>query len=257
MTLIVAMKCVNGVVVCADTQETYGGYRVSVNKIAPVDAGKYQVVIGGAGLGGLIDAFADDFVDAVNDWPKGLDEKAIKIRIRNLLREFHKQEVSLHPAQDKILDFIICVKAKQSSDTFLWQTDGPGVLSVQTYALIGWEIPLYKHELGRLYQPDLRIEKGVAIGIFLFSLAKATSNYIGGDTQVIIVDKNGMALREQKEVRQREEHVKEFNDVVAEILLACIDKGIDLKAFDGLIEVFGHRALELRDQYIPSISRAR
>lgn len=256
MTLIVAMKCVNGVVICADTQESYGGYKVSVNKIAPVDAGKYQVVIGGAGLGGLIDAFADDFVDKVNDWPKGLDEKAIKTRIRNSLRDFHKEEVSLHPAQDKILDFIICVKGKQSSDIFLWKTDGPGVLSVQNCALIGWEIPLYKYELGRLYQPNLRIEKGVAIGIFLFSLAKATCNYIGGDTQVIVVDKNGIVLREQKEVRRREEHVKEFNKAVSEILLACIDNGVDVKAFDELIEVFGHTALELRDQYVPSIVEA-
>lgn len=259
MTLIAALKCLNGVVVCADTQETCGDYRVSVNKIAPIEAGKYQVIIGGAGeLGGLIDTFTDDFVRAVNGWQRGLDEQAIRTKIRQLLLNFHKEEVSLYPPpSDKRLEFIICVKDKQSPNAFLWQTDGSGVQSIQNWALMGWDAPLYKYELGRLYRPDLRTEKGVAVGIFLFSLAKATSNYIGGDTQIIIVDRNGMELRGQNEVRQREEHVKEFNNAVAQIVLACIDKGIDIKTFDELVEEFGHRALELRDQYIPSIRKAR
>jgi hypothetical protein len=197
-------------------------------------------------------------VRAVKGWRAGLDQQAIRTKIRKLLLDFHEAEIRLYPPPaDKRLEFIICVKEKQSSNIFLWQTDGPGVQSIQEWALMGWDAPLYKYELGRLYRPDLRIDKAVAIGIFLFSLAKATNNYIGGDTQIIIVDKNVMELRDRDEVRQREEHVKAFNDVVAQIVLGCIDKEINLDDFKTLMQAFEQRALEFRDQYIPSIGKYR
>jgi hypothetical protein len=66
VTLIAAFRCDHGIVICADTQETVGQFRVSVDKIAPRIAGEYELVIGGAGnCGGLIDDFTENFTRAV------------------------------------------------------------------------------------------------------------------------------------------------------------------------------------------------
>src|SRR5436190_20142246 len=80
VTLIAAFRCntygAPGVVICADSQETVGEYRVSVDKIAPRVLGDYQMVIGGAGnAAGLIDDFIENFSRIVESWPAGLSEQ--------------------------------------------------------------------------------------------------------------------------------------------------------------------------------------
>ena len=116
MTLIAAFRCDTGVVICADTQETVGAYRAAVDKIGPTQSGNYDLVIGGAGQpGGLIDSFTEDFTRAVGGWPAHLDEQAIRVKIRRLLLDFYREEVSLDPSppNEKRLEFIICVKKQK------------------------------------------------------------------------------------------------------------------------------------------------
>jgi 20S proteasome alpha/beta subunit len=48
MTLIVGFKCGPSVVLCADSQETRGSFKVEVDKL-PIHSGGMDVVCGGAG----------------------------------------------------------------------------------------------------------------------------------------------------------------------------------------------------------------
>src|SRR5713101_2676389 len=61
MTLIAGLRCEDGAVICADTQETVEidgcSYRASVQKIKPREVGNFDLSIGGSGVGDLIDAF--------------------------------------------------------------------------------------------------------------------------------------------------------------------------------------------------------
>ena len=66
MTLIAAFRCHEGVVICADSQETIGDWRAPVKKIIHKDVGEYQVAVGGAGDdGALIDVFVQRFIEEV------------------------------------------------------------------------------------------------------------------------------------------------------------------------------------------------
>src|SRR5215212_4463226 len=115
VTLIAAFRCPNGVVICADTQETVGQFRVSVDKIAPSVVGEYELVIGGAGnSAGLIDDFTENFARSVARWPAGLSEQDIRLKLRKALLDYHRDEVQHFPAppDEKRLEFIICIKGK-------------------------------------------------------------------------------------------------------------------------------------------------
>jgi hypothetical protein len=62
MTYIAAFRSPDGIVLSADSQETIGTYKMSVDKIALVDFGNHQLAIGGAGqsmFNGLLLAGAD------------------------------------------------------------------------------------------------------------------------------------------------------------------------------------------------------
>ena len=64
MTLIVGIKCDDGYVVCADSQETVPladgtEARVTCQKLVPIPVGKLAVSIAGSGDANLIDAFVE------------------------------------------------------------------------------------------------------------------------------------------------------------------------------------------------------
>jgi len=94
MTLVAAFRCDEGVVVCADSQETvaldiHSQYRVRVTKIKPQDAGEYEIVIGGEGNSGpLVDRFALELLDDVRRWPGELGNDEIEIRVGESLQRF-------------------------------------------------------------------------------------------------------------------------------------------------------------------------
>jgi hypothetical protein len=62
MTLIAAFRTKEGVAICADSQETTTNeqghdYRRTVQKIAPITAGNYQIAIAGSGDAEVIESF--------------------------------------------------------------------------------------------------------------------------------------------------------------------------------------------------------
>ncbi len=170
MTLIAAFRCEGGVVLCADQQETVGGIRVAVNKIKPQDCGSYQLAFAGSGNGDLIDGFADTLRLDVEQWPPRLGENVVRGNIRNVLLDFHENEVRLYPANssdDKLNHCLVCIKPKDSPDVFLWELRGSVIVPIGDYALVGIGEAIYKHELRKLYRKKLHGLQAVLLGIHL------------------------------------------------------------------------------------------
>jgi hypothetical protein len=101
-------------------------------------------------------------------------------------------------------DFIVCVKGKAEEEIGLWTLRDTAVLPVDRYSLIGWEEALYHHELEWLYRGRPWIGQAIQLGLRLFTMAKATSNYVGGETQVIVVRDNGMHVESPADIRELE-----------------------------------------------------
>src|SRR6187397_917372 len=123
VTLIAAFQCDTGVVLCADSQETVdiperGSYRVNVNKLEQRDAGKYEVIVGGAGDGALVDGFVDQFVEMVSRWRSEYRKSQALSAIRRFVRDYHATDIVLSPAHpdDKHLGFIVCLKSKDTGN---------------------------------------------------------------------------------------------------------------------------------------------
>jgi hypothetical protein len=159
VTLIAAFKCDTGVVVCADTKETVeipgrGQYRVKVAKIEPQDAGAYDVVIGGAGDGYLVDGFTRKLVNEIATWPPLLDDETIENRITALSLDYHSTHVAAasaaavaaHSPIDP-LDFLLCLKRKGDPNVILWELRDTVIIPTDTYSLVGWEEPIYEYEV--------------------------------------------------------------------------------------------------------------
>jgi 20S proteasome alpha/beta subunit len=250
MTLIAAFRCYEGVVLCADQQETVGGFRVAVNKIAPQDCGNYQLAFAGSGNGDLIDGLAYALRLDVERWQSRLSEAVIMGNIRNLLLDFHQNEIALYPAastDDKLNHCLVCIKPKDTTDIYLWELRGSVIVPVGDYALLGVGEAIYAHELKRLYRGTPRGLQAVLLGIHLFSLAKETSNYVGGQTDVIFVRDNGMTQEDPHDVKVLERRIADFNERIAELVLLCPDTSTPDDELRGFLANFQDGVMQMRE----------
>ena len=271
MTLIAAFRCAEGVVLCADSQETIGDYRVHVDKIAPISLGAYQAVIGGAGHGQLVDGFAERVSEEMQTWKAGLQQRAIKAKIATLLLDYYRNEVAADPSspEDKQMRFLFCVRDPRSGRVYLWHSMSSSVITVDRYSLIGWDEAIYKHEVKRLYHENAPALRCILLGVHLFSLGKATSNYIGGPTQIVgLLDTSRWAkahpkirqayelatksvwVEDPQRVSELEERMTTLDATMSKLLLDCADTTIHSKIFAENLEQFKKRMLELREGYI-------
>lgn len=252
MTLIAAFRTDTGVVICADSQETYGDYRVEVDKLDKRDAGGYDLIVGGAGnTAALIDGLSRAIEGNVQRWPSGLSGDEAEARLSTILLAYHSRQIALYPAEpdEKRLRFIICARDKDSKQIHLWKTDGTTIEPVTTYALMGWEDAAYHYEVEWLYYPRLWTVQAILLGIHLFTVA-SNSQYIGGDTQVIVINPEGVRVESPADVHVLEERIRGFNEKLARLILACPDGTINHASFMEMLAVFEDEIVRMRMNYL-------
>lgn len=232
MTLLAAFQCWDGAVICADSQETYGDYRVTVDKIRPRNAGNYELVIGGAGnTASLIDGLANAIEQNVSRWPMLVGGEDARFRLERVLIAYHVRQVKYYPAEEneKLLRFIIAIRDKSNFKVSLWKTDGTTVERIKDYALLGWEEALYEEQVKRLYYYNMWAEQAAILGIHLFTVAQ-NSLYIGGPTQVIVMKHHDLRgptpTYTRPDVEKMSALIQEAQRMAGSIVLQCLDAGM-------------------------------
>lgn len=261
MTLIAAFRTDAGAVICADSKESDGDFYVRVDKIGRVNLGAYWAVIGGSGYDGdLIDGLADVLEQCIESRPAGLKESVIRDHISFTLREYHDQVVKEQPIKrtHKLMEFVICVQDKESKEVFLWKTAGRTIRRIKTFDLVGARTMLYHNEVDRLYGREGRpwTARAVALGIHILALAKATSDWVGGPTRVIVATEKGMWPYEPEDVEVLEERARKFSEALADLTLALPDVTVAEGSFVEILGSFEEKVLALRGYYLRRLARS-
>jgi len=264
VTLIAAFRCYEGAVLCADTMETVEGFNMPVHKLEAKDCGNYWLAIAGSGNSDLIDGFAYALELDIAGWPPTAEEKIIGARIKNVLIEFHRDEIDCYPADirdETRSNFLVCIKPKGRIGLSIWELRGSTIKPAGDYSLMGIGATLYMHELRKLFNANNEIKAGKAVnrfnrikalllGIHLFSLAKGTSTYIGGDTDAVFVyDDKDMQPVDPHDIRILEARVSKFDEVIADIVLQCPDITTQDVELAGYLQNFTDNVMGLRKAF--------
>jgi hypothetical protein len=259
LTLVAAFRCYEGVIICADSQETlsipvsdiYAEYRCQVDKIDIQHLNNYDLAAGGAGHGPLIDGFHDQLSDAVRTWDAGLDATTLKEKIRQLLFTYHRNEVALCASADKDICFIVCLKHRAAGrDPMLWYTSGPTIRAVESHVLIGWEEPIYRHFVDRLYRgSNDGANRALIVGLYVMLLGKSTSNVIGGRTKVIKVTPNVIREESADSIAEVERRMETFARILEDVTLWCPDASVSNHEFPAYLDNIEKQLMSLREQY--------
>jgi hypothetical protein len=248
VTLIIGMRCSDGAVVCADSQETIGPYRASVKKIEPVRMGNYLVMVAGAGIGDLVDGF----IECLRERVSILNEKtlaAFKQAFETELKRYCEEHVPLYNVdkdQDKNMDFVVATYVNGTHE--LWCTKGIKLKTIQSYSPIGYVEPLYKRILASIYKPGMTVAQGVLSCIYTLGIAESTSNYIRGPMQIGGMNNWGAWLDGSGYVSMMHERLLEFERRTQSVMLASADIGLNLMQYRQMLEEFTKDAMRLHKE---------
>ncbi len=253
VTLIAAFRCGidgdPGVIICADSQESIGEYRVTVNKIKPRDCNNYDLVIGGAGnLGPLIDGLANTIERYIQAWDSTVTEERARNLIQHKIGRYTQGPIQNYPSDvDKVLDFIICLRNKATKAIYLWRTSGTVVEPIEYWDLIGWDDPLYKYEAERLYEKD-HVTKlsAITLGLHLLAIGKATARNIDEPFQVIGISKEQVWIEPQGDVQSLTEKINRVNNTLSRLIISTPNLSVPMSEFEVALQNFESELKGLR-----------
>jgi 20S proteasome alpha/beta subunit len=250
MTLIAALPCQDGTVICADSLEAAGDYKVSVDKVRPIEVGAWTCVFGGAGNdGGLIDGLDDKVQKAIKKASGGRDIAEV---IRKAVASFYRNEVALHPGlpDEKHIEAVLCLKPKDEAiRPILFHISGPVVRESADCLLIGWDATLYKNFLKRLYRPNVLATQGIAVALQLLLMAKNSCMWIGGPSRLIVMTANGPIQESPEDVAAIEERLARVSKHNEEIVSMAPDPTVHPKVLMNKLTEFREAILDLHAEY--------
>jgi hypothetical protein len=204
-----------GIVMSADTQETWGDFVTSVEKLSVRRTDTYELCIGGAGRSELINGFIQSVAERVRkDRPKNDD--ALAVTIRSALAYFYRNDVALLPGKDEDKEIQFLIGARSSTgEISLWKTEGMRLFPVNDYAVTGHETPFCQYVMGRVYEPTIPLDNAVVLSVWLVSIAKATSAYAGGPTGIVVLSRDGIYSKTPDELKALEVGTNGHDEVFA------------------------------------------
>jgi ATP-dependent protease HslVU (ClpYQ) peptidase subunit len=254
VTLIAAFRCEidnePGVIVCGDSQETCGEYKATVEKIIPRIAGHYDLIIGGAGNGNIVDSLVNHVERDVRTWEGGIPEDNARQKLAYLLRDHIEEVVQFYPVADsdeKRVDSIICIRDRESGAVYLWRSAGSVVEPVQDFRLVGADIELYQYEVKRLYMPESDVLSTVVLAVHLLSIAKSTSISIEEPFKVIGVGRNGVWLEPADKIALLIQRVTQVNNMLGKLLRDVPDFTLSEETFSNALQLFLNEVFGLRN----------
>jgi hypothetical protein len=159
MTLIVGIKCDDGYVVCADSQETVPlvdgtQARVTCQKLVSIPVGKVTISIAGSGDANLIDAFVERIrVGYAASEISSL--AACRAVIQEEIAAFKKEKRPRRTGLQDPFSFLIGAQSQQDRRCVLWRTAAGDLIEVKRYALVGYEDTRYDYAARNLFRVAL------------------------------------------------------------------------------------------------------
>ncbi len=178
MTYVIGMRCIDGVVLVADTKIFRGSVSSNREKLVKILP---NVIMGGAGTSAILERFSDELTTKVRD-DEITNDKEFFQYVEDRSLELHNRYYSRGGG----MDVVIGIRAGMNAELFNIATSNGIAEPIKTYITVGSGEPYGSFLLRQLWHKDLTMIEGAKI-------AFATINYVihfnldesvGGNPQV-------------------------------------------------------------------------
>lgn len=257
MSYVSALRCEGGIVLCADTQETIEDEKQYCEKLTIGSDQSYPVAIGGAGIGEIIDPFAQELCDSLpSERPK--NEKALLSHIKRCILKVFKEDVpvAVIPKQYRTCEILVAAKAPEETHISLFRIKGKRVSVLDSaFAIVGFATAANFSLLKSFYRHGLSMHQAVLLASYVVAHSKAINEGVGFDTRIAIVANNGAYLEHARIIENVEARAKEFLAETNALFLKAADLSIRTETLSGALDQFKTKILDLRKKYLESVAR--
>lgn len=278
MTIAAGFKCTDGMVLCADTQETVDGYRKrNVPKITvrpainPLPALKQprrksdpkpkerpspdpELIVGFAGAGDS--SFLEKLIEKA--WLGIVQATTYAERCTSLEEEVTKFFERYWPIYSENMkpNAELLVGLWSPSEIELFKIDGPLVTRVDSHAFIGWGGHEASTFADRLDMRKLSLKKASSVGIYILKAVKERVPDCGGDTHLLLMKDSGHVYFENPwKIKWAEEKLRRLEEAVGPLILAVASGEADTEEFQASLDEFGGKLLTIKEE-LQKIERA-
>jgi hypothetical protein len=229
VTIVAGFRCADGVVLCADTQETLAASKTHVPKLR-FEPREHELVgdhkddlvlaMAGSGNGPFIDKVVDKAWEDVQI-AHSFDEACSEIE--DSIKRTH-QEYGLIFQTGYLPEANLIYAVKMHGQTKLFRSIGPLVSERITWAGDGTGYHLHNFFASRMYSPILPLQQLIVLAVYTIFQCKQFVDGCGGDTNVSVVNNAGESQSvPSSQVRWIEEHIRATDLFLDDILLKNAD----------------------------------
>jgi hypothetical protein len=188
MTIAAGFVCTDGIVMCADSQESLGDYKFPVDKliIRGAHKGMTQMAFAGAGHGPMIDMAISRIVRNIRRATDDYD--AIEDVVAETLLSLYNSEFKACPVSsedESIIELLIGIKLYDSEVPRLYKSYATAISQVDEIAVIGSGRAV-QYQIHKLYQKYEPVRRVIPIAINLLSVAEVALRSVGGKSGIAV-----------------------------------------------------------------------
>jgi len=193
MSIAAAIVCKDGIVLCADSQETLDQYfKVHKPKLVelPLVSPDLKVVVVGAGDGMFIDVLIEKISEKIDLAIP--NEGAVQGAIDLAVKEVCASNWPLYATQSDRPQARLLVGVKAVDGLSLFDVATPMVTVADRYTFIGcgYDLALYKAK--QVFRPELPAEISAKLLVHILAIVKENVEFCGGDTHLAIITSDGV-----------------------------------------------------------------
>lgn len=250
MTIVAGFVCSDGIVICADSQESSGDYKFPVEKLLITESQDLQVVVGGAGHGPMIDMAAGQISRMLRRRQPASYED-IEVAITDELVSLYEREFPLCPVsdpEDRVIELLVGAKIRSLHKPVLFKTYATTVSRVSQHAIIGSGRAI-EYQLYKLYHPPERTNRVIPIAISLLNVAEVVLRSVGGEERLVVLHEgeySGLDTPLPRDVEAVRRAQAQLESAAGEVLLDLLDVTKSDEDFQGTLFRFSSLAIDLR-----------
>jgi hypothetical protein len=237
MTLCASFLCKDGIVLCADSEESYGDDKAHTQKLQWYTSELVDVAVAGAGIGYLIDYASAIALQEFTRVPR--DASECESRLRSVMQKLYREEFKVYPVDSRsqlLIQMLFAIRLK-GKPPILFSADGPLVRQVPDFRVIGAE--LMKDVAHELHQFCYTTTEAVHASMYLLKEARNRFLGIGGPTHIITIPNDGEIRNERLyDMPERERFFDGFRKGSYKFMLEAINPNLEDDIYREMGRVF-------------------
>jgi hypothetical protein len=191
VTVALGLLCKDGIVLCADSQETLTFSKFNRPKVFELNTSNpvVKVVLAGAGEAVFLDALKDKLETCVG--LAGFDLDVVQSEMEATIAGYCERIWRIYGDHRDRPEAQLLIGIRAVSHLALLHCDGPKVRRVLDYESIGFGGDFSAYHLKRLFNPYMSVGEACPLAVHVLEVVKNNVDYCGGPSQVYVLPISG------------------------------------------------------------------